>query len=298
MCLNPCGHHERISRVIFLSRKGKDKSIYREFRSQNIGRHLEHHHGFGKSVAANKKEIKQQSLENSLVGAVAYQSSGYSMFEQKTFLNFYRQSCDYSKNFRENPLDSFLKLDRKNLAGKVKKRAQQMIVFVKEAVNEAIKRQKEALGTEDALETRMSVTKMADHAGFSAIRKKLGAVSMFLRHTSNGETKTFTLPLAIYDTEDKKIRLEYRGTTAQANAHHIKFTIDDFFEEDNRDFLAGCYDGGIYDKNKRQFIKILTDLGFEYDDVISFTCNTHGTALVILLRPVFKLMIVCLLLIL
>ena len=282
-CLNVCGHqHSRIFRVIYLKPNSSDQGFVRDFRTIHMGRHFEQCHKLGKSTAALKKSAKQESLKIALIGAVSNHSRGYSIFQKKSMHNFYNQSCEYSKDYRENPID-FLNFDRKSLARQVKTRAQKLMYHMKQAVNHALEKQAKAIDEECARKTRCCVTKMADHARFKNIKKKLGAVNIFMRITNNTETNVFSLPISIYDTEDTKFNASHRGTTARANAHQIMLAIKNFFGERNLDFLCGTYDGGILDKKKGQFVSILKDLGCVNEDILSFTCTTHGTALVVLL---------------
>ena len=252
-----------------------------------VHRHLAQLHHLAQTEAMTKQDHEKVKLQRCLVAALADQPSGsYSMFQRKSFTQFFREACEYSKNYREYP--AFLNFNRKYLARQVTNYSQELMSHYKTALNEALRNQTMQLRKGQTPNKRISVTCFMDHCVLKEMRKKIGCVTIMVR-ISGPDNETFhTMPLHIFDvtkgvsiTDLNGDTVSSSGTTGTANAFNFKEAIEGIFDEDNRKFLGQTFDGAIYDKRKTVFVETLIDYGLDLADILSFTCNTHGSALVI-----------------
>lgn len=294
-CTNKCGHqHFRVCKVVYITKHKKSGQMRREFKIQNLERHFAQLHSLTKSAAETKLEREQKVLQQALVSAMADQPAGnYSMFERKSFAQFLKRYGDWCKNYREIP--TFLNFHPRSIARQVTTYSRNLMDHFKKALNQALRKQTEQLRSGQTPKIRITVTCFMDHVVFKEMRKKVGCVSALTRISDqDGSNLYMSMPIDIWDVKEDVTITDLNGrkvsssggTTAKANAKRFYRAIKSMFEEDNRQFIGGTYDGAIYDKKKTEFVELLKNkYGLNLIDILSFTCQTHGHALKTKLSP-------------
>ena len=273
--------------MVYLVDNKKTGQLRRDFRIQLLDRHFAQTHNLAKSVAVTKLEGEQKILQQALVSAMADQPAGnYSMFERNSFTQFLKRYGEYCKNYRQIP--DFLNFHRRSLARQVSAYSRKLMDHFNMAINQALSKQTEQLRSGQTPNTRITVTCFMDHVVFKDMRKKVGCVTALIRIREKDSEFFMSMPIDIWDVKEDVTITDLNGvkvsssggTTAKANANRFYRAIESLFEENNRQFLAGTYDGAIYDKKKTVFINTLKNkYELQLIDILSFTCQTHGHAL-------------------
>ena len=204
---------------------------------------------------------EQDKLKRALATAMADQSNGsYSMFERSSFQKFFKLSCSYAKNYREIP--TFLNFERRSLKLLVSSQSSKLMGHFKIALNQALRKQAETLRSGDTPAKRITVTLFMDHVIIRHWKKKIGMISSMIRITDrDGKSCFISMPISIFDAQEQVRVTDLNGdmvtssgATALSNAKHYSDALKELFDEDNRQFCGGTFDGAIYDRRKTVFV--------------------------------------------
>lgn len=195
-------------------------------------------------------------------------TGNYAMFKRKTFQTFFDEACKFSTKYREIP---DLNFQPRSIARMVSAQAHERMDYLKQALNDALRKQRELLHEGSDLHERIVVTAFMDHCRIKELKKKFGCVSMIIRIGSH----FFSIPIYIFDVHENEVA----GEDANANAYHYHEALQKVFDPENIQFIGSCYDGAIFDKKKEGFIRNLRQHGLLLVDKLASTCNTHGHGL-------------------
>ena len=263
-------------RCIHLVYNENKQTFRREFRVGILKRHWEKDHKMGKTAADKKKTSDKEHLKNALVASMSDALCGnHSMFQRNSFKTFFIAACEYSKNYRQIP--DFLNFHPKAMARLVKSRSKIFMEYMRLAVNQALKNQNEEFNAGEESEWLIMVTVLMDHTNLKELKAKVGCVNLVIRvmKKDGSEEHVYQIPIHMWDVMTSSVP----GTTARANAFHLKKAVTEFFDEKNMIFLGCTVDGAILDKQKTQFVEMTMRKGFRLMDLLSSSCVTHAVGL-------------------
>ena len=101
-----------------------------------------------------------------------------------------------------------------------------------------------------------------------------------IRNTpEDGDSTIFAIPITLFDVNASQ--KELRGTTGNVNAYRFHEGLKSMFDQQNIEFISGCFDGAIFDKNRRNFVlKVKDHWQLKLAEINFFTCNTHSGGLI------------------